>query len=235
MSENPVMPPSGIGMEVLAALRGRRSVRAFRPDPVDRAIVEEILAVASRAPSGSNIQPWKVWVVAGEARDRLSTRLLAAHEADEPGEEEYEYYPRTWEEPFVARRRALGKGLYGLLGLNRADAEGMKRQWGRNYAFFGAPVGMFITIDRRMETGGWYDLGTFLMGILIAARGFGLEACPQQSFTKYHRLIRKELGIPEGEVIASGLALGFEDHAAPENRLVTEREPVSGFATFHWS
>ena len=221
--------------DVFDAIASRRSVRAFLPTPLARSTIERILALASRAPSGSNIQPWKVWVVAGELKKRLSDKIMAAHEAEDlTFAEEYEYYPRQWTEPYLSRRRKLGKDLYGLIGIAKGDLPAMKRQLGRNYLFFGAPVGIFITIDRAMPQGSWYDTGTFLMSILLAARGFGLHSCPQQAFTKYNRLIRKELGIPESEVIACAVAVGHEDPDAPENKQVTEREPVSSFATFLW-
>ncbi len=230
---NDVLPPAQC--DVFEAMATRRAVRAFLPTPIPRSTIEGILALASRAPSGSNIQPWKVWVVAGEAKRRLSEKILAAHEADDPAyAEEYHYYPRQWAEPYLSRRRKLGKDLYGLVGIAKGDTAAMKRQQGRNYLFFGAPVGMFVTIDRQMEQGSWYDTGTFLMSILLAARGFGLHSCPQQAFTRYNRLIRTELGIPDSQVIACGVAIGHEDPEAPENRLATEREPVSAFATFLW-
>ena len=221
--------------DAFEALESRRAVRAFLPTPVDRATVERILALASRAPSGSNIQPWKVWVVAGERLEKLSSRILAAHEADDASfQEEYAYYPDPWEEPYLSRRRKLGKDLYALLGIGKGDGAAMKRQFGRNYTFFGAPVGLFVTIERSMNVGSWLDLGTFLQSIFVAARGFGLHTCPQQAFAKYNRLIRDELSIPDSEIIACGIALGHEDISAPENQLVTEREPVSAFATFLW-
>ena len=221
--------------DVFEAITSRRSVRGFLPTPVARSTIERILGLASRAPSGTNIQPWKVWVVAGDVKKRLSDKILAAHEAEDPTYvEEYEYYPSQWSEPYLSGRRKVGKDLYGLLGIAKGDLPAMKRQLGRNYQFFGAPVGLFITIDRAMSQGSWYDTGTFLMSILLAARGFGLHSCPQQSFTKYNRMIRSELGIPDSEVIACGVAIGHEDLDAPENRQVTEREPVSSFATFLW-
>lgn len=230
---NDVLPQAQC--DVFEALASRRAVRAFLPTPVPRATVEHILGLASRAPSGSNIQPWKVWVVAGDARRRLTEKIVAAHEADDSSyDEEYDYYPPQWTEPYLSRRRKLGKDLYGLVGIPKGDVEAMKRQQGRNYMFFGAPVGLFVTIDRQMAQGSWYDTGTFLMSILLAARGFGLHSCPQQAFTKYNRLIRTELGIPDSEVIACGVAIGYEDPDAPENRLTTEREPVEAFTTFLW-
>ena len=222
-------------LNAFEALETRRSVRAFLPTPVDRETVEKILALASRAPSGSNIQPWKIWVLAGNAKDNLTNKILAAYEADETAfQEDYPYYPDTWTEPYKGRRQKLGKDLYSLLNIAKGDVAAMKKQQGKNYNFFGAPVGLFLTIDRSMNIGSWLDTGTFLQSILIAARGFGLDTCPQQSFSKYHALIRAELGIPEDQIIACGIALGFADQGATENALVTEREPVSAFAKFFW-
>jgi nitroreductase len=221
--------------DVFEALTSRRSVRAFLPTPVERSTVERILALASRAPSGTNIQPWKVWVVAGAAKQNLSEKILAAHEAEDHSfTEEYQYYPEKWTDPYISRRRKIGMDLYALLGITKGDTARMKHQFGRNYSFFGAPVGLILTIERQMATGSWLDLGTFLQSIMLAARGFGLHSCPQQAFAKYNSLIRAELAIPDTEVIACGIALGFEDTSAPENHLVTEREPVSSFATFLW-
>jgi len=219
--------------DVFEAIRSRRAVRAFLPTPVPRETIETILDLAARAPSGSNIQPWRVWVVGGAAKERLSRRILAAHEADDPSQqEEYPYYPERWEEPYLSRRRHLGLALYGLLGIAKGDTAAMKRQFGRNYTFFDAPVGLILTIDRTMNQGSWFDLGAFLQSLLLAARGFGLDTCPQQAFARYHRLIRAELAIPDRQMIACGIALGHADPDAPENRLETPREPVAAFATF---
>lgn len=228
-------PSPKAACDVFDALRTRRAVRAFLPDPVERQVIEAILELAARAPSGSNIQPWKVWVAAGQARQALCDKLLAAHANDEPDHvEEYSYYPKVWNDPYLARRRKLGLGLYGLLGIAKGDTEKAKAQNGRNYLFFGAPVGLFITIDRQFEMGSWLDTGAFLQSILLAARGFGLHSCPQQSFSKFHKIIKAELSIPDSEIIACGVAIGHEDTAAVENTLVTERAPLSEFATFAW-
>lgn len=223
--------------DAFEALATRRSIRAFRHDaPVDRAMIEQILALAARAPSGSNIQPWKVHVVTGAARDRLSARVMQAHESGGGGhEEEYAYYPGEWVEPYLSRRRRLGKDLYALTGVARGDVAAMARQLGRNFLFFDAPVGLVVCIDRRLELGSWLDLGTFLMGIMVAARGFGLHTCPQQAFARYHRIIRSELVIPEAEYVVCGMAIGYAQDEARENRLVTERAPLHEFATFHES
>lgn len=229
------MPQSKAQCDVFEAMASRRAVRAFLPTPVERSVVERILELAARAPSGTNIQPWRVWVLSGPPLARLTARLLAAHDAEEPGHtEEYSYYPANWADPYLSRRRKLGKDLYTLLGIGKGDAARMKQQFGRNYLFFGAPVGLFITIDKAMNVGSWFDLGTFLQSILLAARGFGLHSCPQQSFSKYHSILHQELNIPDDQVIACGVALGYEDPSAPENRLATEREPLSKFAEFRW-
>jgi len=218
-----------------AAITSRRSIRAFLPTSVAREDVEAILEVASRAPSGTNTQPWKVHVLTGVAKERLSDRILAAY-AD-PAEsrahvEEYAYYPREWVSPFIDRRRKVGWDLYALLGLTRDNKTGMAAQHGRNYRFFDAPVGMIFTIDRVMEQGSWLDYGMFLQNIMVAARGRGLDTCPQAAFTQFHRIISAELGLPDTEMIVCGMALGYADPDKVENTLVTEREPVSAFARF---
>jgi nitroreductase len=218
-----------------AAITSRRSIRAFLPTPVAREDVEAILEVAARAPSGTNTQPWRVHVLTGAAKARLSDRILAAY-AD-PAEsrahvEEYAYYPREWVSPFVDRRRKVGWDLYALLGLTRDNKAGMAAQHGRNYRFFDAPVGMIFTIDRVMEQGSWLDYGMFLQNIMVAARGRGLDTCPQAAFTQFHRIIAEELGLSDKEMIVCGMALGYADPDKVENTLVTEREPVSAFTRF---
>lgn len=218
-----------------AAITSRRSIRAFLPTPVERATIEDILRVASRAPSGTNTQPWQVWVLTGARRQRLSQRILAVH--DDPQEralhtEEYAYYPKVWQSPYIDRRRKVGWDLYGLLGIGKADKVRMHAQHGRNYAFFDAPVGLIFTIDRVMEVGSWLDYGMFLQNIMIAARARGLDTCPQAAFTQFHRIIADELGLPPQQMVVCGMSLGYADPAAVENTLVSEREPVAGFARF---
>jgi nitroreductase len=218
------------------AILTRRSVRAYLPTPVPRAEIEALLQVAARAPSGTNIQPWKVHVLTGEAKDRLSAAILAVHNDPEQlkqAQEEYAYYPRQWIAPYIDRRRKIGWDLYGLLGIGKADKQRMHEQHGRNYSFFDAPVGMIFTIDRILEQGSWLDYGMFLQNVMIAARGRGLDTCPQAAFTPFHRVIARELELPESEMIVCGMALGYADPNAIENRLVTEREPVTGFTQFH--
>jgi len=218
-----------------AAITSRRSIRAFLPTPVARADIEAILDVAARAPSGTNTQPWRVHVLTGAPKERLGDAILAAY-AD-PAQaaqhtEEYHYYPREWVSPFIERRRKVGWDLYALLGLTRDNKAGMAAQHGRNYRFFDAPVGLIFTIDRVMAQGSWLDYGMFLQNIMVAARGRGLDTCPQAAFTQFHRIIAKQLQLPANEMVVCGMALGYADPDRIENTLVTEREPAVSFTRF---
>jgi nitroreductase len=218
-----------------AALITRRAIRAFLPTPVPRADIEAILEAASRAPSGTNTQPWKVYVVTGESLARLSRDLLAAYDdphRDALYREEYPYYPQQWVSPYIDRRRKVGWDLYGLLGIEKSDKARMHAQHAQNYRFFGAPVDLFFTIDRVMERGSWLDYGMFLQAIMTAARGRGLDTCPQAAFTPFHRVVAPHLGLPEGEQLVCGMSLGFADQNALVNTLRTEREPVERFTQF---
>lgn len=218
-----------------AAIRSRRSIRAFLDKPVERADIERILEVAARAPSGTNTQPWKVYVLTGTARTALSEAILAVHvdpALSSQHTEEYAYYPREWVSPFIDRRRKVGWDLYSLLGLTRDNKAGMAAQHARNFRFFDAPVGLIFTIDRVMEQGSWLDYGMFLQSIMVAARGRGLDTCPQAAFTQYHRIIAEQLQLPSNEMVVCGMALGWADPDRIENTLVTEREPLSGFVRF---
>jgi nitroreductase len=218
-----------------AAITSRRSVRAFLPTPVPRDTLEAILAVAARAPSGTNTQPWKVHVLTGAAKVALSRRIREAF--DDPAQkamhsEEYAYYPTEWRSPYVDRRRKVGWDLYSLLGIGKADKAAMHNQHAKNYDFFGAPVGLVFTVDRVMRQGSWLDYGMFLQSIMVAARGRGLDTCPQAAFCQFHRIIADQLALAPSEMVVCGMALGHADPAAVENTLVTEREPVAGFARF---
>ena len=218
-----------------AAITSRRSIRAFLDKPVERDEIARILDVAARAPSGTNTQPWKVYVLTGTARARLSNAILAVNADPEQARghtEEYAYYPREWTSPYIDRRRKVGWDLYSLLGLGRDNKAGMAAQHARNYAFFDAPVGLIFTIDRIMAQGSWLDYGMFLQNIMVAARARGLDTCPQAAFTQYHRIISAELDLPGNEMVVCGMALGWADPARVENTLVTEREPSHGFARY---
>lgn len=215
------------------AIRARRAVRAFLPDPVEPTLVGRLIDLAARAPSGTNMQPWKLRVIGPQSRARLEAALLAALDAGErPGVEEYRYYPERFREPYLSRRRKVGWDLYGLLGVVKGDTEGMRRQTAANLRFFDAPVALMLTIDRDLEIGSWLDLGMFIQTLLIAAQGHGLDSCPQAIFAQFHPIVRRELEIPEDEVVVCGIAIGKADPDAPANRLVPEREPVESFTTW---
>lgn len=215
------------------AITSRRSVRAFLPDPVDERTIRDILAVASRAPSGTNMQPWKVYLVTGAKKQAVSDAILnSGIRAEKAKWDEYRYYPDKFFEPYYARRRAVGYALYGLLGIGKRDVDQMRAQHDRNFVFFDAPVGMIFTIDRRLNQGSWIDHGMFLQSIMIAARGRGLHTCPQAAFAPYHNQIRPVLGIPDEEIVTCGMALGYEDTSKPENALRTERAALEEFVTF---
>ena len=218
-----------------AAITSRRSLRAFLPTPIARETISAILGVASRAPSGTNTQPWTVYVLTGAAKTGLSRKINAAF--DDPVEralhvEEYAYYPTEWKPPFVDRRRKIGWDLYGLLDIAKTDKLRMHAQHARNYDFFDAPVGLVFTVDRSLRQGSWLDYGMFLQSIMIAARGRGLDTCPQAAFTQFHRIITAHVGAPDNEQFVCGMALGHADPQAIENTLVTEREPVASFSRF---
>ena len=230
------MTPSPASIAAVdAAITSRRSVRAFLPRPVPRSEIEALLEVAARAPSGTNTQPWQVHVLTGEAKLALSRDIRAAY--DDPEErarhtEPYAYYPTEWRSPYIDRRRKVGWDLYSLLGIGKADKQRMHEQHARNYAFFDAPVGLIFSIDSVMQQGSWMDYGMFLQNLMVAARGRGLDTCPQAAFTQFHRIIARHLVLEAGQTVVCGMSLGFADPDAIESSLVTEREPVAGFARF---
>jgi len=217
------------------AITSRHSMRAFLSRPVPRGLLEDILRVASRAPSGTNTQPWQVHVLTGAARRRLSERIdkvlqspeeLATHQV------EYAYYPSQWTSPYLDRRRKNGWDLYGLLGITKNDKARMQQQQSRNFQFFDAPVGLIFTIDRVLEQGSWLDYGMFLQNIMVAARARGLHTCPQAAFAQFHRIIAEELALKPEQMVVCGMSLGYADPDAIENTLVTDRAPVAEFARF---
>lgn len=220
---------------MLDAIASRRSIRAFRADPVPRATVEQLLAFAGMAPSGSNIQPWSVHVVQGEKRRALARVLLEAHDVGAESTAEYHYYPKTWRAPFLERRRQTGWLLYESLGIRRGDHAASHAYRGTNYNFFGAPVGLIVTLGRDMEHGSWIDVGAFVQTLMLAARAFGLHTCAQAAFANYADRVRATLGIPEGEVVVCGISIGHADLEHPANRARTTRAAVGDFTTFHWN
>ncbi len=216
-------------------IRSRRSVRAFLPTPLSKAEIEVILDVASRAPSGTNTQPWQVYVLTGARKQALSDEIVRTfYDAEAMAEhhEEYDYYPEKWIDPFLARRRKIGLDLYGLLGLKRDNPEGMKAQQARNYMYFDAPVGLVFTMDRVMGRGSLLDYGMFMENIMIAARAHGLDTCAQAAFNQFHKIITRHLNLPPEQKVICSMALGYADPDKIENTLKTERVPVSEFAHF---
>jgi nitroreductase len=214
------------------AIRGRKSTRAFLPTPVPRELIARILTTAGRAPSGSNIQPWKVFVVDGAARDQLAADICHRFDTVGEGTREYEYYPVKWREPYLARRRACGWGLYSTMGITREDKAGMHAQRRQNYEFFGAPVALIFTIDRELEQGSWLDTGMFIQSIMIAARQFGLETIPQAALANFHEVLRARLNIPQSQIVICGMGLGYPDTTAKVNSFTTDREPLENFVTW---
>ena len=160
-------------------------------------------------------------------------REVTAAASSGPQQDEYQYSPKELPEPYLSRRRKVGFDLYGIAGIARGDVEGRKRQALKNYTFFGAPVGLFFTMDRRFEYGSWLDVGMFMQNVMVLARGYGLETCPQAAWIYHGPATRKALGIPDDEILISGMALGYPDWSTPENKLVTERAPAAEFAVFH--
>lgn len=217
---------------VIDAVVNRRSVRRFLSTPVPLDAVKAILSASSRAPSGTNVQPWHVHVVTGATRANLSRAVTQAAEAGERSDE-YPYAPAPLGEPYISRRRKVGYDLYKLYGIARDDFAGRKQAMLRNFEFFGAPVGLFFTIERNLLFGSWLDCGMFMQNVMILARAHGLETCPQQAWCEYGRVVHDQLGIPDTHVVVSGMALGHPDPDAPENTLISDRVSVDDFAVFH--
>lgn len=222
-----------------AAIVSRMSARAFTPQRVAKTDLEEILSVASRAPSGTNCQPWRVYVLTGSSRDTLVDKVCAAHDAirAEPAlaaqyVEEYDYYPQKWVSPYIDRRRENGWGLYGLLGIGKADKDKMHVQHQRNFRFFDAPVGLMFTVDRVMGRGSLVDYGAFMQNIMVAARGRGLHTCPQAAWNGFAKIIMPHIGAGPDEMLVCGMALGYADEAALVNTFRTPRVPVQDFTTW---
>ena len=229
-------PGAQVAETAIAAIASRRSVRGFLPDPVPLELVRHILDVAARAPSGTNMQPWTGHVVTGATLARLTAAAVEAALGDngkQGHEREYKYYPDEFFEPFLSRRRAVGFGLYDLIGIAKGDRQRMREQGARNYTFFDAPVGMIFTIDKRLEIGSWLDYGMYLENICVAARHYGLHTCAQAAWPTYHSVLRPILGIPDDHKLVCGMALGYEDTSRPENALRTARVPASDYMTWH--
>jgi nitroreductase len=212
-------------------IAGCFACREFSDRPVTRRTIEELLRVARFAPSGTNIQPWHVYAVAGAAKERVSAALLEAHRnARNEHSSEYKYYATELPPPYSDRRQEFGSRFYGSLGIAQTDIEARADQTAKNYTFFGASVGLIVAIDRRLEMGSWIDLGMFVQNVMLAAAGRGLQSCPQETFSKYHRILRSLLSIPEEQIVVCGISIGCAKDEA--KRGLMPRADVHEFASF---
>ena len=221
------------------AIESRQSMREFLPTPVPRALIVHLLELASRAPSGTNTQPWKAYVLQGASKDSLIGKVCRAHDAlrDNPAlaaeyREEYDYYPEKWVSPYIDRRRENGWGLYGLLGITKGDKDKMHAQHQRNYRFFDAPVGLMFTLDRVMGRGSLVDYGMFMENLMVAARGHGLHTCPQAAWNGFGKIILPHIGAGTGEMLVCGMSLGYADESALVNTFRTPRVSAAEFTTW---
>ena len=220
-------------MVVLEAIKSRKSIRAFTDQSVPRKTIQKILEISQRAPSGTNTQPWHVYICAGAVRQAITDDVLAlTAESKAAKYEDYDYYPPVWNETHRDRRRGVGWELYGLLDIKKGDREASARQGARNFKFFDAPVGLFITVDAYLAKGNWADAGMYTQTILLAARSFGLHTCPQAAWIQFQGPIFSHLGIPNDQVLVTGMCLGFANDSAVENTLVSDREDVANVAHF---
>ena len=212
----------------------RKSIRAYLKTPVKRELIEHILETASRAPSASNMQPWKVYVLTGAKLKELTDTVSNAFDEqnNEKYQSEYPFYPAKHFEPYLSRRRKMGYDMYGILNIQKGDREKSHRQQRLNYEFFGAPVGLIFTMNRNLPYGSFVEYGAFLDNIMLSALSHGLSTCTQAGWSSYHTLIRKILPIPDEEMLLAGMALGYADTEAPIYKLTTEREPLSSFVSF---
>lgn len=227
-----------LAMSVTDAVKSRRSVRGFLDKQVDTDILKALLETSLRAPSGTNIQPWHLHVLTGDSLKTFSQKLTQTFldtslDHGELDSWEYDYYPEHFPAPYLSRRRKVGFDLYSLAGVERGDIEGGLRQTSLNYQFFGAPVGIIITVYPESATGALVDVGCLLQTIMLTARQYGLHSCPQAAWAAFPRQVKAALGLPNEEKVVVGVALGYEDPDAPVNRLVTERERLEACASFY--
>ncbi|MDR3511400.1 MAG: nitroreductase [Caulobacteraceae bacterium] len=216
-------------MNVTEAVGKRISVRAFRPDPVSGEQVREILEIAQRAPSGGNLQPWRVHALAGAPLAELKAKALAAL-ASGLETPEYDVYPPNLWDPFRSRRFVCGEDLYATIGIPREDRPARLRQLARNVEFFGAPVGLFFSLDRKLGPPQWADVGMYMQTVMLLAVERGLATCAQEFWARLPGTVGEVLGLPDDHMLFSGMALGYADETAAINTLVTRREPFEAFA-----
>lgn len=220
-------------MKVSEALDTRLTCRAFTPEAPPREVVIEILEKAKRAPSGGNLQPWHVYVVAGQELEDFK-KIIAGKLPDNPFGEgtEYNVYPPDLKQPYKARRFKCGEDMYATIDVPREDKAARLKQFARNFEFFGAPVAMFFSIDRTMQEGQWADLGMFIQSVMLLAREYGLDTCPQEAWAIWYKTVGEFVGIPEEQMLFCGMGLGYRDTSAPINTLRTDRAPLEEFVSF---
>ena len=214
-------------MDVTEAVARRVSIRAFKPDAPPAAMVREILELAARAPSGGNLQPWRVWALAGEALVDLKARVAANPFGEEP---EYDVYPPNLWDPFRTRRFQNGEDLYASIGIPREDKPARLRQLARNGELFGAPVGLFFCLDRKLGPPQWADLGMYMQTVMLLAVERGLDTCPQEYWARYPKTLAQVLNLPDDHMVFSGMALGWRDDDHPINTLRAARDPFEAWA-----
>ncbi len=231
MKAVPSSPIEDVRASVLEEIvRSRKSVRAFRPDPVERSVIAELLAVASRAPSNGNTQPWAVHVLSGRPKQLLTEALLASHARDDlpPAQ----HFPTKLPAVFQSRQADFGERYYSALGIDRADAIARSEQTARNFKFFDAPVGLVFTIDEELTKHSWADFGMFLQTFMMAASARGLATCPQVSFVRHAPVIAQVLQLAPGRAVVCGMSLGYADLQSDVNALAMPRAPAEDFAVF---
>lgn len=218
-------------MDVYEAVTSRRAVRGFTDRHVPREALERVLSSAAWAPSGSNIQPWRAYVLKGaplaELKKRAGERLAAGDPWDEP---EYEMYPPALKSPYRERRSAFGEQRYGALGIPREDVEARQRAASANWDCFGAPAALFCYIDRDLGPAQWSDVGMFLQSVMLLLRAEGLHSCTQMAWAKYRRTVAEVLSPPDELLLFCGMSIGFEDDSVGHFR--TGRAPLDETVTF---
>ena len=215
-------------MSVTGAVNRRKSVRAFRPDPVSDDVLRELLTVASRAPSGGNVQPWRIYVVNGESMSRFREFLADR----QPGAPSYDIYPKSLTEPYRSSRFKIGEDMYAAIGVEREDKAGRFAQFAKNLDFFGAPAAFFCFFDRQMGPPQWSDLGMFLQTFMLLAQEAGLDTCAQEAWAVHEAAVAEFVGAPDEQQIFCGMAIGTADLDDPINKVVSDREPLDVFARF---
>lgn len=220
-------------MNVTEAVQSRRSVRAFLDRPVPPSLLREAIELAARAPSGGNVQPWRIFVVTGEPLQRISALVAERIRRADPDERpEYAIYPPNLWEPHRTARFELGEQMYAALGIAREDKLGRLQQFARNYEFFGAPAGLFCYVDRRMGPPQWSDLGMYLQTLMLLLRERGLDSCAQECWSVYPKTVGAVLQPPPELMLFCGMSIGYADTGAPVNRFRSQRLPAADFARF---